>query len=610
MRSYTYLTGIFAALVLLTASCKKTEFNESVNGEALGDFRLTSPASNISLALNPATPNETVLITWTAAKPGLNTSPTYKWIATAKTGSLDQPALEIPADNNGRATRLTLTHLALDQALALKGIPSNGTADFIWSVVADNGTSKTRSGDVWNIRITRSNNGSTPFVLLGPASSLSTTTINPNSTTEFMKFNWTRSKPATGSPAVTYKVLFAERKVDANGNELPVNWNAPLFSVVSDNTGNDSLATISYKRLSDSLTLKGFTNLPTPVQLKWTAVATSGTWNQFADYVNTLVIVREVKVYVVGSATPGSWDIAQSTRMIEDPRFPGTYFTYINLTGGNEIKFVNGQAWPPSPGAVDWGQDPALPAGNITDVNENNIPVAVTGVYRLTFDLANKKYYLQTAVSNGIGGMGMIGAFQGWSHPAVKMPYIGVNKFIYLANMNTNDEFKFHDGNDWNNSTNILHRWYAVDGANKMVIDPGSGYNNFKWTGSNSRVRAIWDGSNTLDLQYMLNSAAEMRVVGDGLTSGPVWDPGGSPQMTYSGNGIWTITLNLIGNKEIKFLAGNAWGAFDYEDNSGGSQGSTPRAIRWDGGPNFRTPAASGSYTITLNEYTQTVTIN
>lgn len=80
--------------------------------------------------------------------------------------------------------------------------------------------------------------------------------------------------------------------------------------------------------------------------------------------------------------------------------------------------------------------------------------------------------------------------------------------------------------------------------------------------------------------------------------------------MTYSGNGIWTITLNLIGNKEIKFLAGNAWGAFDYEDNSGGSQGSTPRAIRWDGGPNFRTPAASGSYTITLNEYTQTVTIN
>ncbi len=102
-----------------------------------------------------------------------------------------------------------------------------------------------------------------------------------------------------------------------------------------------------------------------------------------------------------------------------------------------------------------------------------------------------------------------------------------------------------------------------------------------------------------------------MRVVGDGMQGITAWDPPTSPQMTYSGNGIWTITLNLVANKEIKFLAGNAWGAFDYEDNSGGVQTTgTPRPIKWDGGPNFKTPATSGSYTITLNEYTQTVTIN
>jgi len=40
-----------------------------------------------------------------------------------------------------------------------------------------------------------------------------------------------------------------------------------------------------------------------------------------------------------------------------------------------QFKFVNGQNWPPFPGAVDWGQDPAGPAGTITDVNENNIAV-------------------------------------------------------------------------------------------------------------------------------------------------------------------------------------------------------------------------------------------
>ena len=89
------------------------------------------------------------------------------------------------------------------------------------------------------------------------------------------------------------------------------------------------------------------------------------------------------------------------------------------------------------------------------------------------------------------------------------------------------------------------------------------------------------------------------------------WDPPTSPQMTYNGNGVWTITVALKANKDIKFLAGNAWGAFDYEDNSGGVQTlGTPRAIKWDGGPNFKTPATAGTYTITLNENLQTVTIN
>lgn len=611
MLKKNHLAAVVVLLSALTLGCKKTNFDTTVNGEALTSFRLSAPATNTNLVLNAATPSAPVTITWTAAKPGVGTAPTYKWVAALKsTGNLDAPVLEIPSNTAGSATALTLTQKQIDDALASKGIAAGVKTDFIWSVVGDNGTTKLQSQDIFNISITRMKDGATPFILLGPVSSLSNTTINPNSTSEFIKFNWTKSKPVSGGPAVTYKVLFAKRTLDAGGNEIPVNWASPLFSIVSDNSGADSLATVSYKRISDSLTAKGFTSLPAPAELKWTVVATSGTWNQYADYVNNLVIVREVKVYIVGSATPGDWDISKSTRLIEDPRFPGTYFTYIFLKGGNEIKFVNGQSWPPSPGAIDWGQDPALPAGNITDVNESNIPVSTNGVYRVTFDLSAKKFSLQTAVSNGIGGMGMIGAFQGWSQPAVKMSYTDVNRFIYIANMNTNDEFKFHDGNDWNNGTNILHRWYAVDGNNKMVIDPGSGYGNFKYTGANGRVRAIWDGSNPLDLQYQINPAAEMRVVGDGIQGIPAWTPGSSPQMTYGGNGIWTISLTLIGGKDIKFLSGNAWGAFDYEDNSGGSTGNTPRSIRWDGNNNFKTPAATGLYTITLNEYNQTVTIN
>jgi starch-binding outer membrane protein SusE/F len=601
---------LFLLAATVVAGCRKAEFDKTVNGEALGEFRLSAPATNTVLVLNAALPNTPVNITWTASKPGVDIAPTYKWVAALKTGNIEAPILEIPSNNTGKDTRLTLTFQQIDAALASKGVAAGAEADLIWSVVADNGSTKLRCADLFGIKITRFKDGATPFVPLAPATSLTPVTINPTSTTDNMVFRWTKSQPATGGPAVRYKVLFAERKTDAAGNELPVNWNSPLFSINADNTGADTTSTIAFKRLSDSLTAKGFTSLPTPAFLKWTVVATSGTWNQYADYTNSLVIVREIKIYVVGSATPGGWDIGQSTRMIEDPRFPGTYFTYIRLTGsvGNDkLKFVNGQVWPPAPGAVDWGQDPALPVGNITDNGETEVTVTGgTGIYRLTFDLANKKYYLQTAVSNGIGGMGMIGQFQGWSQPALKMSYLGVNKFIYLTNMNTNDEFKFHDGNQWDNGANDKSRWYAVNNAagGKMVVDPGSGFDNFKWTGANGRMRAIWDGSDPTNLKYELHPASEMRVVGNGINVPGVndWDPPTSPQMTYAGNGVWTITLALRANREIKFLSGNAWGAFDYEDAGGGK-------IKYDGGGNFATPGTAGTYTITLNEYAGTYTI-
>lgn len=590
------IISLLTLVILLIVSCKKITFEgiEST-GEGLVDFTLKTPVSGTGIILNAATPSMTVLFAWNASKPGLNTLPSYKIVMALKNGgSLEAPLVEFPVPSN--ATSLNLTYQQIDEALKSKNIANGAKTDLIWSVQATNGSVTILSQSVFNISITRMKDGASNFVLLAPASSTSPLTINPGSTTENLTFRWTKSKPAAGGPAISYRVLFS----------LTDDFTNPLFTLNSNAVPADTTATISYKAMNDSLLAHGLTSLATPANLKWTVVASSGTWKQQADYINDLVIVREVKVYIVGSASPGGWDISQSTRMIEDPRFPGTYFSYIRLLGGNDIKFVNGQNFPPFPGAVDWGQDPAGPAGTITDANENNISVAVTGVYRVTFDLANKKFYLQTAVSNGIGGMGMIGQFQGWSQPANKMGYLGVNKFIYLASMNTNDEFKFHDGNQWDNSTNNLSRWFSVNNNNggKMVVDPGSGFDNFKWTGASGRMRAIWDGSDPLNLKYDLSPATEMRVVGNGLNIPGVndWDPPTSPQMLYQGNGVWKATLSLKGGKEVKFLSGNAWGAFDYENAGNGK-------IQYDGGPNFNTPATDGTYTITLDEYNGTYSI-
>lgn len=600
MKNIFLLTALSA---LLMAGCQKADYDETVTGEALGTFALNAPAANAALVLNAAMPTAKVEISWMAAKPGVSAAPTYKWVAALKTsGSLDAPLLEIASDNSGKDAKLTLTQKQLDDALKGKGIADGAKTDLIWSVKADNGSTQLLATETRVISITRMKDGATAFILLGPASSATVKAIDPNSTSQTMVFNWTRSIPATGGAAVKYKVLFVERKKDALGNVLPLDWTKPLFAVTSDNSGSDSLASIPYKGISDSLTKYGFTNLSAPVDLLWTTVATSGTWNQYADFQNEAMILREVKVFLVGSATPGDWTIENSSQLIPDPRFPGTFFTYITLKVG-EFKFVNGQAWPPAPGAIDWGQDPAGGAGTIAADGENNIAVAAAGIYRVSIDLTNKKYFVQTASSGGIGGLGIVGAFQGWNPPTnIRMGNLAPNKMLVLQDMTNGDEFKFHDGFEWDNGANNKSRWFGpeTDGGSKLIVD-GGGAKNVKWTGATGRVRAIFDGTDVKNLTYTLTPATEMRVVGNGMNGYPDWNPGASPQMTYLGNGKWQITLSLVAGKEIKFLSGNDWGAFDYEDAGSGK-------IRYDGSDNFKTPATTGSYTITLDEQNGTVT--
>ncbi len=604
MKKYLPL-ALIMLLVQLINSCKKLDFDHDSTGEGISAFSLGTPADNAELMLNSATPAAPIVFKWSTAMPGISAVITYKWLLDRRTGDFTSPVWQLNSDNAGRSNQVTISHQSMDSLLATLGVLTAERGEFKWTVIASNGSNNVQPSTSNKIGIKRFGVGITSFNIFSPASSGSVTNTNPSSTTDFFNFRWQRAYAVPSSNPITYRVVFVQKQFDANNNPIAPDFSDPLFSIASNNNGVDTFANISYMQMSDSLTANGLTTLSIVAQLQWTVIATAGGFSTQADFVNDLNIAREIKVYVVGSATPGGWDINASTRMIEDPRFPGTYFTYIYLTGGNQIKFVNGQAWPPSPGAVDWGQDPALPSGNITDINEANIDVTTSGVYRLTFDLVNKKYYLQTAVSNGIGGMGMIGQFQGWSQPATKMNYLGVNKFILLADMNNNDEFKFHDGNDWNNSTNILNRWFAVDNNNggRMVIDPGSGYDNFKWTGTSGRVRAIWDGRDATNIQYSLTPAAQMRVVGNGMNIPGVndWDPPTSPQMTYLGNGVWTATLALKPG-EIKFLAGDAWGAFDYEDAGNGK-------IKWDGGPNFNTPSVMGTYTIRLDEHTGTYSI-
>jgi hypothetical protein len=597
---------LFIAFFGVLSGCKKPELADNdATGEGLVPFSLKTPSSGTNLVLNAATPAATIDITWNPSTPGLHTAPTYNWIAALKaTGNLDNPVISIPSGNNGADAKLTLTYKQLDDALKAAGIADGAKADLIWSIQADNGSTKIVAQNTFNLSVTRFKDGVTPFSILGPSSSTAPLTINPNSTSDSLTFNWTKALPASGTTGLKYRVVFYKDDGSAT----------PLFSINSRNNGVDSLFRISYKDFSDTLTKYGFTNVASVANLKWTIAATSGSWTQMSDFVNQLYVAREVKLYLVGGSTLADWTPTNALRFIEDESRTGVFYIYTKLTtAGFGFKFLSDN--------VDWS-DPSLKvygdvdgsgtSGNLTVVgggNNINTP-AGDGVYRITVDMINNKYYVQKQ----FGRMALVGGGTpadwnpGAAFTSQEMGFASTNLFIGIVNVTSNGEFKPLDNSDWPNGNLDYTRDYEDAGNGKIKE---SGGDNFKWTGTAGPVRFIWDYRDVKNPTYVMNAATEMRVVGNGINGVAEWNPGASPQMTYIGNGKWQITLNLIGDKEIKFLAGNDWGAFDYEDASGGSTATgTPRKIKWEGGDNFRTPATSGTYTITLDEYAQTVTIN
>ena len=594
MKLTKYLTGI-ALLAMIFPACKKIDYDTELKGEALGDFRLSAPSNNMDLVLNGGTPANTITISWTASKPGVSIQPTYKWIAASKAGNLDAPLIEIPSGSSGTATSLTLTQKQIDDALAAKGIAAGAKAELIWSISATNGTTTIRSQDIFNISITRMKDGATPFILLGPAPTSAALEINPTSTTDSIKFNWTRSKPAAGGPGVTYRVLFS------NSNS----FTSPLFSMSAFNNGVDSILHVSYGQISDSLAVHGYADLGLQADLKWTVVATSGAWKQQADYTNTLSILRQVKFYVVGALQSPAWDIDHPLEMITDKksdRYGKVFYTYVKLNSGDGFKFFKTKG--------DWGSgfgnNGVSGAGFTTGYNVGgDFSVSAAGIYRLTLDVEHNMAYVQQKQVGVVGGM------QGWNPSAPTYGgYVERDKFIIIT-PSAGEEFKFHDGSagaQWTFGVKD-DRWWGNAGDNKLNYDGGDP----NIVSNATRTRLIWDGTNSQQVKYEKIEATEMRVVGNGMDVVGVndWDPPTSPQMTYSGNGVWTVTLKLKANLFFKFVAGNAWGAFDYEDNSGQSQTlGTARPIKWTGGSDFKTPATAGTYTITLNEHTQTVTVN
>ncbi|MBC7915480.1 MAG: SusE domain-containing protein, partial [Pyrinomonadaceae bacterium] len=478
---------LFLLCLLTIVSCKKYDYSIDSKGEALGTFKMSSPSSNTMIVLNSATPNVKVKLSWTASTPGVSVPPTYKWVAILKGGDFAAPYLEMVSDNNGLAPTLTLTYKQIDDLLKAKTIAEGVKVDLIWSVFADNGSVKVKSEDEFNVSITRAGDGVSNFVLYGPLSSTTVVEINPNSTTEMLNFKWQKSVAGKIGSAITYKVKF----ISENGN-----FNTPLFQFVSNNNGSDSTFSISNKDFDAALTAAGLADQATPAVLKWSVEATSGAFTKFSDYVNQFSIKREVKLFMVGGDTPIGWTAEDAIQMIPDASNPGTYFAYIKLTTGNGgFKFLNQRQWPGGAlNSSDWGMKPGTP-GDAAEQGESNIEnYGATGIYRVTFDQKNLKYYVEADK----GRMGAVGGAtpKGWSPPDIfptqGLFYVSANKFLGFVNLQGASEYKFIDNDAWGNGTLTGSRDYGKGATDGLMLE--SQESNINSPASTGDYRLIWDG--------------------------------------------------------------------------------------------------------------------
>lgn len=573
-------------VVMVTACTKVPDLPYYENGKSV-----TLTANKTAVTATPADSlNQVIAFNWT--------NPEYK-----QDSSLYKFVLEI--DSTGRnfakksmkvvtgVSGTSLTGKELNNILLNYGFALGTPYDLDFRVISSYGNNNERyTSNVLKIRVTPYNDPSVMTTVntsvtcaLATASQLSNT------------FNWSRSFNGYAG-TVTYTLQY-----DSAGK----NFVAPMEIAVGADLYTKAL---TQGEMNETALTSGIPGGNTgKVEYRIKAVTAQGAIS-YSNVVNVTIAsyVPILRFYLPGgyqgsTGNGNDWDPGTAPELIRDLRpaaLNQLYYIYLYLPAGAEFKVTQGRSWD-----VNYGGS----GGNLS-AGGANFSVATAGFYRISIDRVNMKYDIRE------GRMGFVGGATGagWNPPNVFPNYaMGLaanNLFVGLTDF-TVDGWKMIDHNDWNsgdiNVTNA--RSYGSNGpSGSTLLVNDANMPNITTAG---RYRVIWDGRNVDNIKYEMSPATEMRVVGDGIQGVNAWDPGASPQMNYDGNGVWSITLNLVAGKDIKFLAGNAWGAFDYEDNSGGSTATgTARKIKREGGDNFKTPTTSGSYTITLNEKTQTVTIN
>jgi hypothetical protein len=147
-----------------------------VRGRILGNFNLTAPANNATVAVD-SNNNTPINISWSASANATQ----YKWLAIAAGGNFNTPLLNLTADNNGTGTTLSLTSGAVDAVLAAQGVKDGDSITLSWTVRAIEAEDSILASQTFSIKLIRTKNvGLRKYDISNKVS------IYPNPTTDFI----------------------------------------------------------------------------------------------------------------------------------------------------------------------------------------------------------------------------------------------------------------------------------------------------------------------------------------------------------------------------------------------------------------------------------------
>jgi len=381
-------------------------------------------------------------------------------------------------------------------------------------------------------------------------------------------FNWTGAFSGY-SGTVTYQLQYARGGT---------NFASPTSETVTASSKAYTFSQINTIALNKGLTAS------TSGNMEFRAVATNGEGTVQTSNISVLSITPfrtsssvRASIGLAGDATAGGWDNDSDLYRPDATGNPTNWEGAFYLLGGKSCKFRADDKWD-----ISWGSA-AFPSGTGAS-NGSNIPVNVTGYYRVRFNAGTGAYTFEKITVPTVTSVALTGAQFEWGN-GFQLTRSAADAHIFTGTTRLDaSAVKFRADNAWTISWGGSTFPSGHGGGNDITVTVAGTYFIYINIATGEYFFAPTD-----------RSAPYSRVGIGGTATANGWDASDikliqNPSMPFR----YSATVALTGG-EAKFRANNVWGV-------NWASSAFPAGVGTGGGANI--PVTEGTYVIRFHSAT------